>query len=217
MWTLRHQPQNQEGTATGTSPLAPPASTTQATPPAPTAAEIEQWKGAATKLAALEAAQANEAKKARDAQLAAAAEAEKSGNLQAALDAHKARVAELEPAAAKAAKWEAFEANELKRINEAAAKLPEAAQKAIAAAPDLDTKLTFLNAFSTGAGVTVHKPAASGGPPAAASAVNVEELIAKHGIAFVKANHPTEWAATAAQYRPAPAASGAASHFIKKK
>lgn len=209
MWTIRHPLQNQEGTESGGTATAPA--------PAPTAAEIEQWKGAATKLAALEAQQANEVKKAKDAQIAAAAEAEKNGNLQLALDAHKARVAELEPAAAKAARWDAFEAAELKRINEAAAKLPEAAQKAIAAATDLDTKLTFLNAFGVGAGVTVHKPASSGGPPATSSSINVEELIAKNGIAFVKANHATEWAAHAALYTPAPAASGAASHFVKKK
>lgn len=215
MWTLRHPLQNQDGTQSGTT--AQPATGAASTPPSPTAAEIEQWKGAATKLAAIEAQQAVEAKKTKDAQLAAAAEAEKNGNLQVALDAHKARVAELEPASAKAAKWDAFEAAELRRINEAAAKLPEAAQKAIAAATDLDTKLTFLNAFGAATGVTVHKPAASGGPPAAGSAINVEEIIAAKGIAFVKANHPTEWEAHAALYRPAPAASGAASHFIKKK
>lgn len=143
-----------------------------------------------------------DAKKRKEAEAAAAKEAEAKGDLQKALDAHKARLAELEPQAQLAQKWLAFEAAELKRIDEAKAKLPEAAQRALDAAPTLEAKQMFLAALQGAApSKPEHTPPRSTGAGAPSTKVDFSQPMDPATLRTAKAADPAGWEAFKASLR----------------
>lgn len=117
--------------------------------PAPVddAVDVEALKAAAAELAEIKAKMADQKKADRDARKAAQEAAEKAGEHLKALEAAKARIAELEGAEPLAAKWRAYEADEVKRLDGEAAALPDAAKALYAGAADLDGKRKVLDAF----------------------------------------------------------------------
>jgi hypothetical protein len=138
---------------------------------------------------------ANDKATERETRKAAQADAERAGEMAKALEVAKARLAELEHAEPLAAKWRAFEADEIKRLDAEAAALPEAVRDLYGSASDLDGRRKVLAAFrAAGQPATkpVGTPPAMGAPPSVTS-VDVEAALADRSgqkMAEIKARDP---------------------------
>lgn len=130
-------------------------------------------------LAAIKAKADDDKRADRDAKKRVQEEAKKAGELAKALEAAEARLAELEPAEPLAAKWRAYEADEIKRLDGEAAALPEAAKDLYTTVSDVDGKRKVLAAFRAAAGTAapVKGSPPSMGAPAPVSAVDIEAAL----------------------------------------
>jgi hypothetical protein len=168
-------------------------------PATPDAVDLDALRAKAAEYDALKAKMDGDKAAAREERKRLQDEAERAGETAKALEAAKARLAELEGAEPLAAKWRAYEADEVKRLDGEAATLPEAVRDLDASACDVDGKRKVLAAFRSAPGAPAAKGAAPamGAPPAVSGADFEAALADKSGkkAAEMKARDPQGFAA----------------------
>jgi hypothetical protein len=189
---------------TNPAPAAPPdaspdASAPSSSPATSDAVDLDALRAKAAEYDALRAKMDGDKAAAREERKRLQDEAEKAGETVKAYEAAKARLAELEGIEPLAAKWRAYEADEVKRLDGEAATLPDAVRDLYASASDVDSKRKVLAAFRSTPGAPAAKGAAPsmGAPPAVSGADFEAALADKSGkkAAEMKARDPVGFSA----------------------